>query len=252
MSKHVAIIYIKHILAKWKILRYNKKEHNIFNNGVFTIMSFFQKFIRKNKTNNNGEVNFKSGTAEYIICGLGNPGTRYENTRHNCGFMTVDLLAAENGFSVKKLKFKSLTALETINNVKCLLMKPTTFMNLSGEAVHAAMEFYKIPPEKTIIIFDDFSLPLGNLKIRRSGSDGGHNGMKNIILQSGSDKFPRVKIGIGSPPHKNYAVKDWVLSPFLKEEGEKLETVLEKAAKAVGVMLKGDIDKAMNEFNSKA
>jgi len=210
-------------------------------------MLFFNRF--KNKPANSD--NSKFGTAEFIICGLGNPGTRYENTRHNCGFMTVDVLAEQGGFAVKKLKFKSLTALETIGGVKCLLMKPTTFMNKSGEAVVAAMAFYKIPPERTIIVFDDFSLPFGTLKIRRSGSDGGHNGMKNIILQSDSDKFPRVKIGIGSPPHPDYPVKDWVLSPFKKDEGATLEAALERAAGAVRVMIKGDIDGAMNEFNGK-
>jgi len=211
-------------------------------------MSFFKKFIPGKKNN----ADFKPGSAEYIICGLGNPGSRYENTRHNCGFMAADLLAEQGGFAIKKLKFKSLTSLETINNVKCFIMKPTTFMNLSGEAVTAAMDLYKIPPERTIIIYDDFSLPLGTIKIRRSGSDGGHNGMKNIILLSGSDGFPRIKIGIGSPPHAEFKIIDWVLSPFKKDEGKKLEAALEKAVQAVNVMVKGDIDRAMNEFNGKA
>ncbi|MCL2077073.1 MAG: aminoacyl-tRNA hydrolase [Oscillospiraceae bacterium] len=190
-------------------------------------------------------------SVEYIICGLGNPGSAYENTRHNCGFMTVDLLSEQGGFKVKKLKFKSLTALEVIDGVKCFIMKPTTYMNLSGTALIPAMEFYKIPPERTIIVFDDFSLPLGTLKIRRNGSDGGHNGMKNIILQSGSDAFPRVKIGIGSPPNPNYPMKDWVTSPFKKDEGAKLEAALENATDAVRLMIKGDIERAMNEFNGR-
>jgi len=205
-------------------------------------MGFFDKRKKENK----------SDAVDFIICGLGNPGTRYENTRHNCGFMVLDLLAEQKGFKIKKLKFKSLTALEKIDGVRCLLMKPTTFMNLSGEALTAAMSFYKIPPERVIVVFDDFSLPLGALKIRKSGSDGGHNGMKDIILKSNSDAFPRVKIGIGQPPHADYDVKDWVLSPFKKDEGKKIEAAFEKAASAVRLMLKGDIDRAMNEFNGKA
>jgi PTH1 family peptidyl-tRNA hydrolase len=215
-------------------------------------MPFFKKLLDRNKKNKSDDGNFNSGV-EFIICGLGNPGTRYENTRHNCGFMTVDALAEQGGFAVRKLKFKSLTALERLDGKKCLLMKPTTFMNRSGEAVVAAMEFYKLPPERVIIIFDDFSLPFGSLKIRRSGSDGGHNGMKNIIMLSGRDNFPRIKIGIGSPPpHADYNVKDWVLSPFRKDEGKVLEEMLERAAGAVRVMLTGDIDRAMNEYNGKA
>jgi len=144
-----------------------------------------------------------------------------------------------------------LTALETIDGKKCFLMKPTTFMNRSGEAVTAAMEFFKLKPENVIVVFDDFEIPFGTLKIRRSGSDGGHNGMKNIILQANSDKFPRVKIGIGTPPHPDYPVKDWVLSPFKKDEGQTLETALGKAAQAVRLIIKGETDRAMNEFNGK-
>ncbi|MCL1823174.1 MAG: aminoacyl-tRNA hydrolase [Oscillospiraceae bacterium] len=214
-------------------------------------MGFFNKFKQGNKggKKTRDSINAVQNPPEYIICGLGNPGSNYENTRHNCGFMALDLLAEQEKFQFKKLKFKSLTALEVINGVKCLLMKPTTFMNLSGEALVPAMKFYKIPPEKVIVLFDDFSIPFGNLKIRRSGSDGGHNGMKNIILQAGVDTFPRIKIGIGSPPHKDFPVKDWVLSPFKKSEGKGLEDSLARAVGALRVMIKGDIDKAMNEFN---
>ncbi|MCL2108401.1 MAG: aminoacyl-tRNA hydrolase [Oscillospiraceae bacterium] len=209
-------------------------------------MQFFKRF-QKNKQGDSSGIN----SPDVIICGLGNPGTRYENTRHNCGFMAVDLLAEQENFKVRKLKFKSLTALETIDGVKCLVMKPTTFMNLSGEAVSAAMDFYKIPPEKTIIIFDDFAIPFASLKIRRSGSDGGHNGMKSIILQGNTDQFPRIKIGIGAPPHKDYAVKDWVLSPFKKDEGKALEDALDRAVKALRLLIRGEIDRAMNEVNRK-
>jgi len=215
-------------------------------------MGFFNKFGQgKNKTKRTSKDFTPGGSVDYIICGLGNPGTRYEDTRHNCGFMVLDVLAEQGGFKIKKLKFKSLCAFETIDGVKCLLMKPTTFMNLSGEALTAAMSFYKILPERAIVVFDDFSLPLGALKIRKSGSDGGHNGMKDIIFKSNSDAFPRVKVGIGQPPHADFNVKDWVLSPFKKDEGKKIEAAFEKAASAVRLMLKGDIDRAMNEFNGR-
>ncbi|MCL2020321.1 MAG: aminoacyl-tRNA hydrolase [Oscillospiraceae bacterium] len=218
-------------------------------------MSFFKKIRRNDFSKKRSSKDFseqpKYGSPEFIICGLGNPGTRYENTRHNCGYMVLDTLARDFDFKLKKLKFKSLTSLETIDGVKCFLMKPTTYMNLSGEALTAAMEFYKIKPENTIVIFDDFAIPFGSLKIRKSGSDGGHNGMKNIILQANSDEFPRIKVGIGSPPHSEYSVKEWVLSPFKKDEGVTLETSLEKAAAAVRMMIKGETDKAMNEYNRK-
>ncbi|MDR2531326.1 MAG: aminoacyl-tRNA hydrolase [Oscillospiraceae bacterium] len=219
-------------------------------------MSFFKKWkqgnLKSKKTSGNLSGNTAGGSPDYIICGLGNPGARYENTRHNCGYMAVDLLSEQEGFKVKKLKFKSLTALEVINGVKCLVMKPVTYMNLSGEALTAAMDFYKLPPEHVIVIFDDFSLPHGTLKIRKSGSDGGHNGMKNIILQSDSDNFPRVKIGIGQPPHQDYPVKEWVLSSFRKDESKVLEDSLERAVQAIRLMIKGDVVKAMNDFNGKA
>jgi len=207
-------------------------------------MFFFKKIRRKDFSDLKGSVDF-------LIVGLGNPGTRYENTRHNCGFMVLDLIAEQEGFKIKKLKFKSLTALETVNNVRCFFMKPTTFMNRSGEAVTAAMDFYRIKIENVIVIFDDYSLPLGSVKIRRSGSDGGHNGIKSIILEANSDNFPRVKIGIDRPEHPDFPLKDWVLSPFKKNEGDKLEGALERAAEAVRLMIRGDVDRAMNDFNGK-
>ena len=234
------------MLAKWKKLRYNKKGLIILHRRKNNVMSFFN-FKKQNRQLSTPVT----GAPEFIICGLGNPGSRYGNTRHNCGFMAADLLAEQEGFAVKKLKFKSLTALEVIEGVKCFIMKPTTFMNLSGEALIPAMEFYKIPPERTIVIFDDISLPLGAIRIRKSGSDGGHNGMKNIILQSNSDSFPRIKIGIGDKPHPDYPLKDWVTSPFKRDEGEKLESALEKTAGAVRLIIKGETEKAMNDFNAK-
>ena len=191
-----------------------------------------------------------SGAVEYIICGLGNPGAQYENTRHNIGFMTVDTLCEKYRLSCKKVKFKSLTCDATISGKRCLIMKPTTFMNNSGEAVTEAMSFYKIPPERTVIVFDDISLEPGKLRIRRKGSDGGHNGIKSIIYLSGSDAFPRIKMGVGAKPHPDYKLADWVLGHFNKEDGEKLEQCFQNAVACLELMVQGKIDEAMNKYNS--
>ncbi len=191
-----------------------------------------------------------SGAVEFIIVGLGNPGTEYESTRHNIGFMTIDTLCEKLNVSCKKLKFKSLTCDAVISGKRCLIMKPTTYMNKSGEAVTEAMQFYKIPPERTIIVFDDISLEPGRLRIRRKGSDGGHNGIKNIIYLSGSDAFPRIKMGVGAKPHPDYNLADWVLGHFRKEDGEKLEQAFQNAVSALELMVDGKIDQAMNKFNS--
>lgn len=191
-----------------------------------------------------------TGAVEFIIAGLGNPGTEYENTRHNIGFMTVDTLCEKYKVSCKRLKFKSLTCDAMISGKRCLIMKPSTFMNKSGEAVTEAMSFYKIPPERTIIVYDDISLEPGKLRIRRKGSDGGHNGIKNIIYLSGSDAFPRVKMGVGAKPHPDYNLADWVLGHFKKEDGEKLEQCFKNAVAALELMVEGKIDEAMNKFNS--
>ena len=190
------------------------------------------------------------GAIEYIICGLGNPGTQYENTRHNAGFMAVDTIAEKLGVTVKKLKFKSLVADVNLGGRRCLLMKPTTFMNNSGEAVEEAMSFYKLPPENLLVLYDDISLDVGRLRIRRKGSDGGHNGIKSIILHLNSDAFPRIKIGVGKKPHPDFNLADWVLSAFKKDEGEALESALAKAADGAELIVKGSTDEAMNRFNS--
>jgi len=191
----------------------------------------------------------QQGGIEFIICGLGNPGTRYENTRHNCGFMAADDLAEKHGVKIKKLRFKSLTAEITVNGTKCLLMKPSTYMNLSGQAVTEAMRFYKIPPEKTLIICDDINLAVGVIRIREKGSDGGQNGLKNIIYLSGSDAFPRVRVGVGAKPHPDYDLKDWVTSPFLKQESKALDFALSNAVEAAELIASGEIITAMNRFN---
>lgn len=190
-----------------------------------------------------------SSPIEYIIVGLGNPGRQYENTRHNSGFISLDYIASELGVRINRIKFKSTVGEAVIGGRKCLLMKPSTFMNLSGQAVTEAMNFYKIPPERTVILFDDISLDAGVIRIRRKGSDGGQNGMKNIIYLSGSENFPRVKIGIGKKPHPDYDLKDWVLSRFSEQDAKLIREALPKVRDAVELIVSGDIDKAMNLYN---
>lgn len=191
-----------------------------------------------------------SGAPEFLIVGLGNPGEKYSFTRHNAGFLCVDLLAEQNGFSLKRLKFRSLTADTTLAGHRCLVLKPQTFMNNSGEAVRDAAAFYKIPPERILVIFDDVSLDVGRLRIRRKGTDGGHNGMKSIIYHLNSDAFPRIKIGVGKKPHPDYDLADWVLSSFKKDEQPPLKAALKRACEAVPLILDGQIDEAMNRCNS--
>ncbi len=197
-----------------------------------------------------GRPSAPQGPVEYIIVGLGNPGTQYENTRHNAGFMTINVLADELKADVKKLKFKSLTADTVIGGKRCLLMKPSTYMNNSGEAVVEALNFYKLTTENMIVIYDDISLDVGRMRIRQKGSDGGHNGMKSIICLTGSDKFPRVKVGVGAKPHPDFPLADWVLSPFKTEEGEALEKALQSAAQSVKLIVEGKVNEAMNKYNS--
>lgn len=190
------------------------------------------------------------GAPEFMIVGLGNPDKKYEFTRHNAGFLCVDMLAEKHGFTVKKLKFRSLLGDAVIGGHRCLILKPQTYMNLSGEAVREAAAFYKIPPERILVLFDDISLDVGKLRIRRKGTDGGHNGVKNIIYHLASDKFPRVKIGVGKKPHPDYDLADWVLSEFKKDEEAPLKSALEHACAAVELLLDGETDKAMNLYNS--
>lgn len=192
-----------------------------------------------------------SGSApEFLVVGLGNPDKKYAFTRHNSGFLCVDILAEKYGFTVKKLKFKSLLGDAEIGGHRCLVLKPQTYMNLSGEAVRDAAQFYKIPPERIVVLFDDISLDVGKIRIRRKGTDGGHNGIKNIIYHLNSDRFPRIKIGVGKKPHPDYDLADWVLSEFKKDEEAPLKTALENACAALELMLDGKIDDAMNQYNS--
>lgn len=190
------------------------------------------------------------GAPEFMIVGLGNPDKKYAFTRHNAGFLCVDMLAEKHGFTVKKLKFRSLLGDAVLGGHRCLILKPQTYMNLSGEAVREAAAFYKIPPERILVLFDDISLDVGKLRIRRKGTDGGHNGIKNIIYHLASDQFPRIKIGVGKKPHPDYDLADWVLSEFKKDEEVPLKTALENACVAVELLLNGEIDKAMNLYNS--
>ncbi len=192
---------------------------------------------------------FGSGGCEYIIAGLGNPGSKYEMTRHNAGFLAIDLFAIEKEINIKRLKFHSLVGEVKIGEKKCLLMKPQTFMNNSGEAIAEAAKFYKIPPEKIIIISDDVSLDVGKIRIRRKGSAGGHNGLKSIISLIGSEDFPRIKIGVGKKPAPEYDLVDWVLGRFPKELEPDLKSALENAAKAIPLIVNGNTDRAMNLYN---
>jgi PTH1 family peptidyl-tRNA hydrolase len=190
------------------------------------------------------------GPVEYIIAGLGNPGKQYENTRHNAGFVALDAVAEKYGANLNRIRFKGTCGEAKIRDKKVLLLRPSTFMNLSGQSVTEAMRFYKVPAEKVIVLFDDISLEPGKLRIRRKGSDGGHNGMKNIIYLSGKDTFPRIKLGIGQKPHPDYNLADWVLSSFSQKEALALREAAEKAADACGWIVGGQIDKAMNLYNS--
>lgn len=198
----------------------------------------------------NKRKQFNSSGYDFIIAGLGNPGAKYEMTRHNAGFLAVDLFAIKEGVSIKKLKFQSLVCDVKIGGKKCLLMKPQTFMNNSGDAIGEAARLYGIPPEKVIIISDDISLDVGKIRIKRKGSAGGHNGLKSIIAQLGTENFPRIKIGVGKKPSADYDLVDWVLGRFPKALEADLKTALENTAAAIPLMVGGETDKAMNLFNS--
>ena len=191
-----------------------------------------------------------SSNFDYLIVGLGNPGKQYESTRHNAGFICIDALADKYGIKINKLKFKSLMGEGRIEGRRCLLLKPQTFMNLSGEAVRDAVDFYKIPTENVIVICDDISLEPGKMRIRRKGSHGGQNGMRNIIYHLKDDNFPRIKIGIGAKPNPEYDLADWVLSRFSQSEAKLIKQVADDTVSAIEYMVKGDIDKAMSNYNS--
>ena len=181
--------------------------------------------------------------------GLGNPGDQYENTRHNAGFRVVDELADRGDFPVQRLKFHALTNTAVIGGQGVLVMKPVTYMNLSGEAVGEAARFYKLPPDHVLVISDDVDLPLGKLRLRKGGSAGGHNGLKSIIQHLGTDQFPRLKVGVGGKPHPDYDMADWVLGKLQGEDKKTMDEAARRAAQAVECLLSQGMDKAMNQYN---
>ena len=191
----------------------------------------------------------KSGGVKWLVVFLGNPGPKYECTRHNAGFMAADALAKDKGISINRSRFKALTATVDMGGESVLLMKPQTYMNLSGEAVIQAVKFYKIAPENVIVVSDEMSLPIGKLRIRTKGSAGGHNGLKNIIAHLGTDSFPRIRIGVGAPPHPDYDVADWVLSVFRNKDAEEMADAAKRAAEAVECYVLHGPERAMNRFN---
>ena len=190
-----------------------------------------------------------SGSITHLIVGLGNPGKEYAFTRHNAGFLTLDYLSDILKVKINRSKFKALVAEGVIGDKRVLLMQPQTFMNNSGEAVIEAVNFYKIKPENVIVIFDDISLPVGKMRIRKNGSAGGHNGIKSIIAHLGTQDFPRIKIGVGEKPHKEMDLADWVLSKFPQDEQKVLFEKFGDASEAVKLMVSGKFEEAMNKFN---
>ena len=186
---------------------------------------------------------------QWLVVGLGNPGAKYESTRHNMGFLVVDKLAQNEKLKFNKLRFKAWTATWEVGGEKVLLMKPQTYMNLSGEAVGQAARFYKIPADHVLVISDDIALPAGKLRIRAGGSAGGHNGLKNIIQHLGTDRFPRIKVGVGSPQQAEHDIADWVTGKPMGEDQKVIIEALDKAVAAIPVLIEQGVDRAMNRFN---
>ena len=194
---------------------------------------------------------FGRSACDWMIVGLGNPGKEYEKTRHNVGFRSVELVAGQLKTKIDKIKFKALTRMVNHQGKKILLVEPQTYMNLSGAAVSALAAFYKVKPDHILVIFDDISLPVGRIRVRRDGSAGGHNGIKSIIQSLGTDQFPRVKVGVGAKPHPDYDLADWVLSKFSVQEEKALAPALENAAAAALLLLEQGVEKAASAYNGK-
>lgn len=192
---------------------------------------------------------FKAAGFDYLIAGLGNPGMQYENTRHNAGFMAVDALIGDLGIQLKKHKFEAEFSDAQIGKSRVIIAKPQTFMNNSGSAISAISKFYKIPFNRIIVLFDDISLPVGNIRIRRKGSAGGHNGIKDIIELMGTEDIMRIKIGVGERPNSDYDLKDWVLGKMPKEDMEPFSSACKNAAEAVKEIINRGIDSAMNKYS---
>jgi len=191
----------------------------------------------------------KTGGVSWLLVCLGNPGDQYEGTRHNAGFMVADEIGERKDIPIQRLKFKALTNITELGGEKVLVMKPVTYMNLSGEAVRPAADFYKVPPERVLVVSDDVALPPGKLRIRTGGSAGGHNGLKSIITQLGTEAFPRIKVGVGGKPHPDYDMADWVLGKLQGEDKAAVEAAVKRAADAVEYYIKEGPDRAMNRFN---
>lgn len=190
----------------------------------------------------------KSAAVDWLVAGLGNPGRKYENTRHNMGFLAVDLLAEQQGVKLNRVKFKSAYNILRFAGCRCLVMKPQTYMNFSGEAVREAAQFYKIPADRVLVIYDDVSLPVGKLRVRPSGSAGGHNGVKNIIAHLGTQEFPRIKIGTGAPGEGG-AMIEWVIGVPSQAERKALLETFERAVQAAACVIEHGCSRAMNDFN---
>ncbi len=190
-----------------------------------------------------------TGPVDWLIVGLGNPDKKYVGTRHNTGFAALEALAKKLNARVDRVKYKSFCGEAVIGEQKVLLMMPQTYMNNSGEAVREAMQFYKLPPTRVLVMFDDISLPVGNIRVRRNGSAGGQKGMANIIQLCGSDQFPRVKIGVGEKPHPDYDLAAWVLSKFSKEEAPLVADAAQRAAEAACLIVEDSVDAAMNRYS---
>lgn len=213
-------------------------------------MGWFKRFFHHRNDDPWQEARAEYGDTMYIIAGLGNPGAKYENTRHNIGFDTIDRLADEAGISISESKHKALLGKGVIDGHRVILVKPQTYMNLSGESLREVVDYYKCDPETDLIVIsDDINLDVGRLRIRKKGSAGGHNGLKNIIAQLGTDAFVRVRMGVGEKP-KDYDLADYVLGHFTSEERKVLDEACKRAAEAIRVILNEDADAAMNRFNA--
>ncbi len=206
-----------------------------------TVFDLFKKIEKKEDT--------PAGNITHLVVGLGNPGEKYQKTRHNIGFMTLDYISEKLDLKITKSKFKALVCDKEVCGKRVLFMKPQTFMNNSGEAVREAVEFYKIPIENVIVIYDDISLNPGKMRIRLKGSDGGHNGIKSIIYHLNSNEFPRIKIGVGAKPNPEYDLADWVLGNIAKDDREATFMCIENAYESLCLMLEGNTSRAMEKFN---
>ena len=198
-----------------------------------------------------GRVAPSQAPVTHLVVGLGNPGKQYTHTRHNAGFLCIDALAEARGVRIDRLKFQALVGEATVGDRRVLLMKPQTFMNLSGAAVAEAAKFYKIPAENVIVICDDINLPVGAVRVRGKGSDGGQRGLRSIIGMMGSDAMPRIRVGVGSKPNPEYDLADWVLSTFAPSELEKIKGLYGVVAEGVEWLVKGELEKAMQGCNRK-